>query len=94
MAKARAQNNLIQTSVQRLTQSEVPLYCHMMPFAENDSMLNGPSIPHICNFLPLMIQLLILDACKLFVMKTTPIWESLPAEQSRVDIYLIEGTHY
>ena len=30
MAKARAQNNLIQ----RLTQSEVPLYCHMMPFAE------------------------------------------------------------
>ena len=27
-------------------------------------------------------------------MKTTPIWESLPAEQSRVDIYLIEGTHY
>ena len=30
MANARAQNNLIQ----RLTQPEVPLYCHMMPFAK------------------------------------------------------------
>ena len=53
MAKARAQNNLIL----RLPQSEVPLYCHMMPFAENGIILHCLTLIKQSSFVATLIHL-------------------------------------